>query len=301
MKGPYRVPIFLFQLLLFAPAISRATNLKDETVKAWNEYVSAANSRMERRLDGNSPFLLVDEVPERAEHVRQGQIFVTPADGRRPHRVPHGLVHDWVGAIFIPQATIRDVLAVVNDYDRYQEIYKPAVIDSKLLGSAGSEQKFSMIMMRKVLAVTAAVDGEYQSHCVQLDPKRWYCISYSTCVREIKNFRQNGEHELPPNQGSGYVWRLHSIARFQERDGGVYAELEAIVLSRDIPFEVQWFVKPILEHLSHNSMVTTLQETRDAVRDGERPKVPVATETRQVPDAGNHANIGALATSRLGP
>jgi hypothetical protein len=258
--------VFLFQLLLFAPAISRATELREETLKVWDEYVHTANVRMERRVRGDSAFLWIDEVPGRAQRVREGQIVVAPADHGSLQKVAHGLIHDWVGAVFIPEATLDDVFAVVNDYDRYDDIYKPAVIDSKLLYSLGSERKFSMVMMQRVLSVTAAVDGEYQSSCSQVDAQRWYCISYSTRLQEIKNFSQANEQELPPDQGNGYVWRLYSITRFQQQDGGVYAEVEAIGLSRDIPAEIRWLVKPIVERLSRNAVALTLEQTRSSVR-----------------------------------
>jgi hypothetical protein len=257
--------IFFLQLFFLVPAISSATELKDETVKVWDGYVRTANMRMEQRLHGDSPFLWIDEVPGRAQRVREGQIVVAPADNGSP-RVPHGLIHDWVGGVFIPEATIDDVFAVVNDYDRYHEIYKPAVTDSKLLESLGSERKFSMVMMQRVLSVTAAVDGEYQSGCSQVDARRWYCISYSTCLREIKSFKQANERELPPDQGNGYVWRLYSITRFQQQDGGVYAEVEAIGLSRDIPVGIRWLVKPIVERLPRNALSLTLEQTRNSVR-----------------------------------
>jgi hypothetical protein len=265
VKVRYVATAFLFQFLLFVPAISRATELREETLKVWDEYVHTANVRMERRIHGDGEFLWIDEVPGRAQRVREGQIVVAPADSASP-KVPHALIHDWVGAVFIPEATIDDVFAVVNDYDRYHEIYKPAVIDSKLLESLGSERKFSMVMMQRVLSVTAAVDGEYRSGCSQVDAQRWYCISYSTCLREIKNFSQANERELPPDQGNGYVWRLYSITRFQQRDGGVYAEVEAIGLSRDIPAEIRWLVKPIVERLPRNAVSLTLEQTRNSVR-----------------------------------
>jgi hypothetical protein len=264
----YGVAIFLLLSLLSAPTISNATELRDETLNAWNEYVRAANSRMEGRLTGNSPFLWIDEVPERAQRVLQGQILVAPASNSGAQNVPHGLVHDWVGATFIQRATIEDVLAVVNDYNRYHEIYSPAVVNSKLLESEGNEHKFSMIMMQKVLSVKAAIDSQYQSRCVLVAAKRWYCISHSTEVREIKNFGESDEHELPPDEGSGFVWRLYSIARFQERDGGVYAELEAIGLSRDIPIAIRWLVNPIVEHLPRNAVSLTTQQTRDSIHAG---------------------------------
>jgi hypothetical protein len=245
---------------------------------------------MERRLHGDSAFLWIDEVPGRAQRVREGQIVVAPADHGSPQKVAHGLIHDWVGAVFIPQAAIEDVFAVVNDYDRYDEIYKPAVIDSKLLDSLGSERKFSMVMMQKVLSVTAAVAGEYQSSCSRVDAQRSYCISYSTCLREIKNFSQANERELPPDQGNGYVWRLYSITRFQQQDGGVYAEVEAIGLSRDIPAEVRWLVKPIVERLSRNAVALTLEQTRSSVRAGTDSSRDTSRRPGTPDDSCGHGN-----------
>jgi len=261
----YRGAIFLLLSLPSVPTISSATELRNETLKAWDEYVRVANSRMEGRLNGNTPFLWIDEVPERAQRVLEGQILVTPASNSGAQKMPHGLVHDWLGATFIQSATIEGVLAVVNDYNRYHEIYSPAVVTSKLLESEGNKHKFSMVMMQKVLSVKAAIDSQYQSRCVQVGAKRWYCVSKSTEVREIKNFGQSDEHELPPDEGSGFVWRLYSIARFEERDGGVYAEVEAIGLSRDIPIAIRWLVNPIVEHLPRNAISLTMQQTRDSI------------------------------------
>jgi hypothetical protein len=84
-------------------------------------------------------------------------------------------------------------------------------------------------------------------------------------MREIEAYGKSGERFLTPNEGSGYIWRMHSIARFQERDGGVYLELEAIALTRDIPGSLRWLVSPVVNHLSINSLTTTLRQTRDAV------------------------------------
>src|SRR5437879_1811447 len=69
----------------------------------------------------------------------------------------------------------------------------------------------------------------------------------------------------PPGTGSGFIWRLHSIARYEERDGGVYLELEAIALTREIPASLRWLVNPVVNHLSTNSLTTTLRQTRDSV------------------------------------
>jgi hypothetical protein len=97
-------------------------------------------------------------------------------------------------------------------------------------------------------------------------------------VQEIEHYGQANEQELPPNQGSGYVWRLYSVARFEQRDGGTYVEVEAIALSRDIPIALRWLVNPIVRRVSKNSMLVSLQQMREAVRLSEaanrNPKLP---------------------------
>jgi hypothetical protein len=51
-----------------------------------------------------------------------------------------------------------------------------------------------------------------------------------------------------------------------ERDGGIYIEIEAIALSRDIPGSVRWFVEPIVRNVSRQSLKTSLQQTGRGVR-----------------------------------
>jgi hypothetical protein len=95
--------------------------------------------------------------------------------------------------------------------------------------------------------------------------KRWYSISQSTRLQAIERFGHPDMRMLPPDEGPGYVWRLYSFSRLEESDGGVYIELEAVGLSRDVPIVFRWLVQPILEHLPRNSIHKTLEETRNAV------------------------------------
>ena len=43
------------------------------------------------------------------------------------------------------------------------------------------------------------------------------------------------EKVRPPDAGYGFLWRLDTYWRFEERDGGAYTECRAISLTRDIP------------------------------------------------------------------
>lgn len=251
-------------VLMSAPAQSVANDLKEQTLAAWDGYVNSACARAVARAK-ESPFLQIDDVTGRRLQVRAGETTVWRESGGYPARVPHGLIHDWMGSVFVPKATIAEVLAVVRDYDRYAQVYTPAVVEANRLGSEENADRFSMLLMQKVLFVTAATKGEYETQFVQVDAKRWYSVSKSTRLQSIEKFGQPGMRELPPDQGPGYVWRLFSFTKFEESDGGVFIEVEAIGLSRDVPMLVRWLVDPIVEHLPKNSLQATLDETRNAV------------------------------------
>jgi hypothetical protein len=249
---------------LVAPASSYGAELKDQTLKTWDAYIQTVDSQMRDRLQGS--FLWVDEEAERLHEVRAGKILVSSVGQKNPKPVPSGLIHDWIGAAFIPDARLGDVLSAVRDYAHYSEFYKPTVVDAKPLSTEGGCDKYSMRVVNKETVAETALDTEYQACYLQLDELRWYSTAHTTRVQEIRHYGRSDEQELPPNQGSGYIWRLYSLARFEERDGGVYIELEAIALSRDIPVTVRWIADPIVRRVSRNTLLISLQQMEDAVR-----------------------------------
>jgi hypothetical protein len=252
-------------LLGAVPVPASASDLQPETKNAWNEYVRSADLRMKDRMEGKASFLWTNESADRRERVGRGEIAVAPVLARGTQKVPKGLIHHWVGGVFLPGATIDSLSALLHNYGAYRDFYKPVVVDSKILGCTSTDPRFWMLWQTKVLLITAAIEGQYQAHHVRVDSRREYDISDSIVVQEIENYGRAGQHVLPDGTGSGYVWRLHSIARYEQRDGGVNLEVEAIALTRDIPSSVRWFVNPIVNRLSTNSLIATLQQTRDAM------------------------------------
>lgn len=260
-----RAGITAFLLAASAARIADSAELQPATLNAWNAYLNDAGSHIQQRAASGLPFLWMDESPDRAARVRRGEVVVAPVVGHGTEGVPHGLIHDWIGAIFIPGVTIDSLQAVVHDYDNYRQMYQPVVTSSRSLSCADNSQEFQMVWQRKVLFVSAAIEGHYQAHEVMLDGHRGYSVAEAVEVREIEGYRQTSEHLLPPDTGNGFIWRIRSVARYEERDGGVYLELEAMALTRDIPASLAWMAKPVVNHLSVNSLTTTLRQTRDAV------------------------------------
>jgi len=271
MRLPRLKIAFAILVFLAVPAVSRASELKQETLSAWEDYLRTANLRMQRNLrssgirDAGNPFLWIEEQPDRSRRVRQGEILVAPVGEAGPQKVPDGLIHDWIGAIFIANVGINEVFAVVQDFNRYKDFYKPAVIESKLLRHTGDEYEFSVLGQKRVLFEKIVLEGQFESHCSDVDATRRYCISSSTRIQEINDYGQPAEHKLPPNEGHGYIWRIYDLTKFEERDGGVYVEVEAIALSRDISASLRWLTKAVMERVSRNSMSTILERTKDAV------------------------------------
>jgi hypothetical protein len=261
----FAAAVGLSSFFLAAESVS-AAELKAETLAAWDLAVVAAEASMKARLDPGKVFLWADEEPERVERLRRGEIPVAPMSRHGLIPVPGGLIHQWMGAIFIPHATLPEVVGVILDYDRYAEFYKPFVVDARLLARSGDEYRFSMRWVHKVLAITGAMDAQYASTISYLDDRRCYTVSSTTRVQEIRNYGQPSESVLPPDQGNGFLWRLYSVTRYEQRDGGVYVESEAMALTRDIPAYLRWLVRPLAARLSRNAVLIALTQTRDAVR-----------------------------------
>lgn len=253
---------------LFALAVMtvlRAAELRPETLSAWNQYVQSADAAMQARLIPEQTFLWIDEAPGRRQHLHDGEILVTDVGEHNPKKIPSGLIHHWIGAIFLPNARITDVLNRVRDYDHYKDYYSPNVMDSRAILQTPSSDRFSMLLMNKSLFVKKALESEYACTYAQAGSDRWYSMATAVRIQELEDYGQSNARALPPDEGSGYVWRLHNIARYLEADGGVYVEMEVMALSRDIPGVVRLMVDPIVRRVSRGALVTSLKQTLGAV------------------------------------
>jgi hypothetical protein len=265
-----------------SPRIAFADQLRPETLNAWNKYAGAAKARIESRLaTGQQPFLWIDEDRQRAQRVQRGDILVTAMQGSNPRKVPHGLIHDWLGAVFLPHTTLDAVLHVLNNYSQYQEYYKPHVMRSRLLKDDGDQQSFALVLVEKGFGVTAAIDTDMDAQVVRIDATRAYRYSSTTRVQAIEHFGRPDERKFTAETGPGYVWRLVMGSRLEQRDGGVYLEMETIVMSRGIPSELGWLIGSLTQRVPRDLVTRTLRATREAVAQETTPASPTDRSTLQ--------------------
>jgi hypothetical protein len=248
-------------LLLLAASVCLAADLKPEATQAYDRYTRET----EARLASRKPFLWADGSPERLRQVQQGQVVVEPWNGKPDTSVPGALIHDWIGVVFIPGATLEKTLAVMQDYNHHKAVYHD-VLDSKLLGQNGNDFKFYRLRQLKKGVINGVYHTEFDAHYERLSDAQWLSQSRSTLIAELENPGKPDQRELPPGHDDGYLWRLNGYWRLEQRDGGVYLECEAVSLTRSLPALVGGLFAPAMRGLESETMTATLQSTRDAVK-----------------------------------
>ena len=251
---------------------SFGAELQQKTTIAFDKYVAATESRMNDELLPGGPFLYVDSLSADARQsslnkLKKGEVLVEMRETKSSglySSVPDGIVHHWIGIIFIPDITLGQVLSVLKDYDRRAELYKPDVIASHLISHGGNDYKFFLRLYQKRFT-TVVFNTEYIAHWGQEDEHRIYSNSISTKIAEVKDPNHPDGEEWPIGQGHGYLWRLNTYWRFEAKDNGVYMQCEALSLTRDIPFGLGWLLRPLVTKIPKESLSRALDQTRTVV------------------------------------
>jgi hypothetical protein len=258
-----------------------AAELKPQTTVAFDKYVAATEARFATGLLPGGAFLYVDglsadRTKNSYEQLKRGEILVQKLETKPPgNDVPDGLVHHWVGLIFIPGVTLAQTLPIVQDYDRRAELYKPDVIASRTLSHYGSDYTMFLRLYHKKFT-TVIFNTEYAVHWGRVEPTKMYSNSISTRIAEVRDTSHPDGEELPLGQGHGYLWRLNTYWRFHEKDGGVYLQCEALSLTRDIPIGLGWLLKPLVTSIPKLSLNRALSRTREVVLQNVQRALPSA-------------------------
>ncbi len=238
--------------------------LTQQTLEAFLSYTREAEAGMELTFDGSAPFLWSDENKDRARHVHKGDILAQLWSGQSPVRIPNGLIHDWIGAALVHGTTVEKALALVQDYDNHKNIYKPEVIDSRLISHHGDDYSIYLRLLKKKL-ITVVLDTYHDVHYQRVREDQWFLRSYTSSIAEVDDAGTAKEKVYPPDTGYGFMWRLYSYWKFMGEGDAVVVECRAISLSRDVPFGLGWIIDPIIKSLPRESLIHTLKATRQAL------------------------------------
>ncbi|HEX8880587.1 MAG TPA: hypothetical protein VF749_11185 [Candidatus Acidoferrum sp.] len=260
----------LFVLLEFPFAICcAAAELKEKTIEAFDHYVRVTDARMEADLRANGPFFWLDSLPEPRrkqlyDRLRLGQLEIrqerTEEEGK-PIEVPDGLIHHWVGVVFVPGVSLKQAVFLLEDYDNHCHTYAPDVRRSKLLERTDDTFKI-YLQFYKDSPRRVSLNTVFEVRYTQIDATHAMSRASSVRIAELEHPEQPDSPEFAVGQGHGYLWRLTNYWRLEERDGGVYVQVETIGLSRDVPAILAWFVNPLVRRVSRQSVAQLLDATR---------------------------------------
>ena len=245
--------------------------LKPATIRAFESYVSATETRLGKSLE-QAEFFWIDELPaekraEAYERLKSGQVEMRRVSGEQgagTDAIPGGLIHDWQGMVFIPGAKLDEVLDFLKDYDSRATDYAPDVERSKIEEHDGDHFRVFMRFRRKKI-ITVVLNTEQEIWYYRDSPTRAHSRSTATRIAEVENAGTAQEKEKPPGEDSGFMWRLETWWRMEELDGGVYVENEVVSLTRDIPTGLGWMIEPFVTGIPKESLEFTMEATRRGV------------------------------------
>jgi hypothetical protein len=257
--------------LLGAHALE-AADLQPETVAAFDRYATATERRIATEVGRADLFLRTDSLPDATrqaslDRLRRGETLIerlVTTENGRPITIPDGLVHHWVGIAFLPGVSRSAAVALLQDYNRHGDIYRPRIERAALRSRTGNVFRFYLRLFMKK-GITVVINSEHEARFEEPATDRAYSRIVSTRMAEVEDPGTAQEREKPVGRDGGYLWRLNSYWRFLERDGGTYVQCESLSLTRDIPFGLGWLVGPFVTSLPRESLEFTLTTTRAAL------------------------------------
>lgn len=267
--GPLRIAGLCLLWICGLVGVANASELKQTTIEAFDHYVALTEGRIAREIHDPDAFLWVDQQPAPRRQallaqLHQGQVITQSLETRENGQaipVPDGLVHHWLATAFVPGVNLAETLAQQQNYDRGAEVYGPDIQRCKLLSADGNDLRVYYRLHRKVI-VTATYNVDFDIQFFPLDGRREYSWARSTRIAEVVDANEPNERERPVGRDRGYVWRLNTYTRYEERDGGVYIQMEFLALSRSVPSMFAWLVNPYVKSVPQDYLVHVLQATR---------------------------------------
>lgn len=214
-------------LFLFCP-VDATAGPSQATLRAWDAYVAQTEA-------------LLDRAPRSVSRVGAYATEGTSTD------VPGGTISDWRGAAFLPGITLDQLLHRLQ----YPGTPPPQedVVSSRVVGRSADGLRVSIRLVRRSI-VTVSYDTEHEMTFRRRTPTLATARSVATRIEEI-----GGDDH-------GFLWRLNSYWRYEERAGGVMVELQSLTLSRDVPTLLRPIASPLVRRVARESMVRTLEALR---------------------------------------
>jgi hypothetical protein len=229
MKGRPTRFFSVFAVFAFvACALPRTASAAPEraTLDAWQRYAASVEGRLDRgrATAGSIPR---DGLSASGESVP----------------VPSGTISHWRGAVLLRGITLDRLLnGLMNPGTPPPQA---DVVASRVLTRGDDTLRVYIRLVRHAI-VTATYDTEHEMTFTRHSPTVATARSVATRIEEVGG----GDR--------GFLWRLHSYWRYEQKPEGVLVELESLTLSRSVPSLVRPVAMPLVNKVARESMTRTL-------------------------------------------
>lgn len=245
-------------------------SLRSATIQAFQVYIARTESQNAESLRRGA-FLWVDDLGEQERKaaiakLQRGEVEMERINANQGGgtETPGGMVHDWKGIVFVPGARLDDVLNVLEDYDHQSVYYAPDVERSRIESHNGNQYRV-FLRFRRHKIVTVVLDTEHEVNYYRDSPARAHSRSSAIRIAQVEDPGSPQEREKAPGEDDGYLWRMETWWRMEERDGGVYVQNQVVSLTRDIPTGLGWLLEGFITSIPKETLEFTLGATRRTV------------------------------------
>jgi hypothetical protein len=249
-------------------------------VSVFTSYTKSVESRLALQHRSPNTFLVHSfSDPEGTDvRLRNGELLV---ETLAPSRLDGegALLHHWRGTAFAPGAKAADFVSLMRDFNSYPQHFSPQVLQARATPQS-ADRIVAWMRVRQRHGITVVMDTTYNIAFGQLDRQHGYSISQSTRIAEIDSPGTRTERTLTAQEEHGFLWRLNTYWSFEERDGGLYMQIESVSLTRSIPSGLGWMIRPYIESIPRESLQFTLRSARNALCKQQRPMPAAEKETK---------------------
>jgi len=264
-KFKFSVNSVLYGLLLMVMvSVPAAAEPAPAAVSAFNSYVNTVESRLAQQHLSQNGFLAMVSA-QNEMHLRRGELIVERITPSMVVDLPGAMLYHWRGTAFAPGAKAADFERLMKDFNAYPQHFSPQIISAKTLAQQGDHLQASMRVRQKHV-ITVVMDTSYDVIFARLDARHGYSISRSTKISEIDSPGTGRERALNSSEEHGFLWRLNTYWSYEERDDGLYMQIESVTLTRSIPRGLGWAVGPFVDSVPRESLEFTLRSTCNALQ-----------------------------------
>ena len=241
----------LFILALYPHA---AAQPPPAATAAFDAYIAKTEARLAEQH--TTPW-----TAEEAKLLHQGGLAIAPVTPATGSPLPGALLHDWRGTAFVPGATAADFQRLLKDISSYPRYYSPQVLEARVIRQQGDHLQ-ALIRVRQKHVLTVVMDIAYDISLGSVGAQHGFSVSRSTKISEI----DSSGRALGADEEHGFLWRLNTYWSYEEREGGLYIQIESVTLTRSVPAGLGWVIGPFIEKIPRESLEFTLRSTSTALR-----------------------------------